>query len=678
MTLQNYKLALQGEETLINSQTIMVGNLYGAYHQGSVLNKDDVIARLISFFDEALPDLNKVTEIIKDTVGSFSIIYKSDDQSQIHLITSPRTTGAFVSVIAGKLYLFNRERDALKAAYKEYGYDADDYDVIDVLFSRWQSISPNRTISKAVRRIPGSMHAVISTDVNGLENLDKAISLSCYYYQHQSESEARLFFDNQPEAYETFVDRIEGTLKVYASTGKPLGLMFSGGIDSCCLGIAAKRLNIPVALIATNQSGVAGTYDTVGVDTIERKTAELIGLPYKVVRPNRFCEELREYRANKVLPATFQNATLWDSWIIPAIIHEYSNEEYLFISGEYMDTGYGIGHTKEGTIFDWQHFLEETRWFFKKPRFLKAFTSYLKRRLGYFRVRLTYSPVYLKGLSNESWLGKKLVNWHQNYLKSRKCYSPSYEYVFSPLISGFAEFFITLIRKDFLPATLQDYTEKYLRHKQAVFMDSFFSNDTCEGLMRNSLSHVQLNHLFRLSNLFLGFNNLARFYDCHDMLSGHTFNPLPMEGPLQGLWLNYMIGKEHVAVPKKFLYRYFKEYTGLDYISLRWETNRKAKKEELNNIELPDSLSRPIKAKPNSFQYLFSKVESADVLNRYYKEQPMLSKLVNESSPLKSKLDEILYGFEYGLTDLSYKEFMKFYNMEIYLRSIRDEIKSEI
>lgn len=676
----NISLKLNQIQENVNDRIIVSGEIFGAFHNDKVLNKNDLLNCIVASLDKLDPDLGQLKELLKDSVGSFQIIFRLQNASkdEIHIFTSPRTTGCFATVSNGTLSIYNNERNALKEAYGQHGYNADDIDLIDVLFSRWISIAPDKTLSKNVYRIPGAMHTVINANaISEIQHIHNWLSIHCYYLQTEEESINKLIFDNEDRAYELFKKQIEGTMAVYASTGKPIKILFSGGMDSCTLAIAAKKQNIDAQLIATNQTGVAGTYDSIGIDTIQKRVASLIGLPSEYIKPDRFSEELREFRNRVVLPNIFENATWWDSWIIPSVIMKYQNDpKHIFLTGQYMDTGYGVGHTKDGTILDFEHFVAETRWNAqnKKPRWFKALKAYLRRRLPYFRVRLTYSPLYLKGLTNDSFIGKQFVKWNLKKQDSAKEFSKSYEYVLSPLINGFAEFFTTLVRKSFLPEAVADFRSIYLVRKQKSLMERFFGSDICEKLQKDKLDYRFINHLFRTSILFIGLSNDSRYYDCHSNMTQHNVSPLPLEGPMQNFWLNYMVGPEHVKYPKLFLYRYFKEHTGKDYLPLRWEAIREGKLEEPKAIELPEFMKKPVKAKINSFEYMLSKTEVLDVLNNYYSEKPVITKLVEDGSPLKARLEEMLENFEAGVPDLTYKQFMKFYNIEMYLRSIRNEL----
>ncbi|HEY9746984.1 MAG TPA: hypothetical protein V6C99_12290 [Oculatellaceae cyanobacterium] len=644
------------------SRIRLLGHLYGAYYKKQVLSASQTLVEL----ERRRHDEAQLIDLLKFTVGSFTLLVEEEDRYRVY--TSPNTQGCFLLLGEGRPSIFTSEREAFTEALRRGQFNLNKFELLETVLPDWAAGSPLSTLSDHCQRIPGGFAGEIP------KNSNQKFKGYTYLLQTPEEAEEGLF-EHSEASYQEFVDRLEGTVRVIHQALPDLRVLFSGGVDSACVAIAAKKIDANPQLIGTSQNGTANSYDCFGEWSAIEVVGQKLGLDVEVLIIDRYSADLRAFR-QEAIKWSFTSMCRWDSWTpLLALKHLSEREEkpVALLGGEYMDTGLGIGHTKIGTNFSFYDFKLYAA---NNPgKFKNQLKSYLKARWPHVQRRFAFTKFYQQGLTNENKLWQRIAKKYRKSNQSNFRYSACLEYIFSTMMLSYVDnAFLPIIRSGkTLPHFLRNLEPEYLEYKAERFLKQVIPPALLAQLQANDISSVALNHIFRVANYYLYMTSYPRHYDNLNRLTDVRFIAVPFEGPMLNFFFNYRCGLEALQIAKGFLYRYFKEHTGFDYMAFRYQHDRKAVLAEKQRIPTPIGHLEPVNANAGNIRYLSSRAEVEDVLLRLYNEPIVLRQFLKPSCPVSEYIEGLLFELEHGVGNLEYHQLARLYNLEMFLRNVVHE-----
>lgn len=588
------------------------GDFFGLISEsGKAINKKDSEMKF-----SKLDDLSQITEFVNQSVGGFWLLIKKNNK--LFLISSTSAPPLTFYKTKESLFFSRIEKDIFNICSKNEKLNK--FEIFDILRSKRFDSVPYGSLFENTLKIPGGHLVEINNNLemkydSFLRNKNKKLRVN----------------------YKYFKKVLENICKLYAESNKKIVLLFSGGIDSFIIFLALRKFTKNIDLITTSQA-FNGSQDNGRIQELMHIIKKKFDIKCEILYADRYSKFQRKHR-DEICKLSSSNIYRWDVFVFSTIMEKYFNKKnFLFLTGQEMDDGYGIAYTKLSSRF---------------------FHDCL--------ARYTYSKYYQKNMSSllsrliNFMLGKKdTKNTKLEYFNSMN-YMKEYQSNYYP----------------FLNKNSKEFFKEYEKYKFNKFQKTSFKNES------EQIQTKDVNFKIRLLRHFFSVPNVLKNSFAQDRYAGLLTYHLPTEGPMVNLFLNYSLGIKDIFYPKRYLYKYFKEVTGKSHIFdvllpakisiskgpkiLKLIFGRKYVK-EFNDIQTKIKNNRLELRFANPESFMSSRVYQEDFKKNVNLNNPEILKYLSEDKYIYKFVTEFYDDAKRGL--LNFNELQNIYNLEIFLKNI--------
>jgi len=479
------------------------GSIYGMVSCYEPISKNETLDKL-----KSVKSIDEMIKISRYIVGPVWFFIKN--KGKLFLISSNAVPSFYFYKKDEMLYFSQIEADICKLAINKEKINP--YEIYDIFSTKRFDSVPYGALFKNIVRIP---------DGHVLE-LDKNLKLNYYSYLNQKNS-----FLTKTN-YEAFKKTLESITKLYVDSGKKIYLYFSAGIDSFIIFYALNKHSDNIKPIATSRD-FKGYFDSGNVHELMKIAESEFGINVEVIHADKFSDKQRSIR-DEICKLSSSNNDRWDSCVYYSVIDKYKNKNMsnsIFVTGQEMDDGYGIAHTK---------FNYSIKGLLYKPFYRYFYTSMYQKNINSF-LNKKIRKIFTKNISSSS----------KDYLLSM-AYMSDFQKNYHPVVN----------KKN----KNDRFFDEYLNYK----IDTFFKCISEETNDLVSLSEKDLNKKLRILRHYFSVPNVLKGSICRDTFSNLKTLHLPTEGPMIDFFCNLQLGVKDVFIGKRFLHKYFKENTGKNHI----------------------------------------------------------------------------------------------------------------
>jgi len=547
-----------------------------------------------------IKSLDELTLILSSIVGGIWIIIEEKDKLLFLSTTS-----------APSLYFYKKNNILYFTFYETEVYK---------LAIQKEKINPYEVYER-LDNTPSSFHTHTSTGIpysclfQNIQRIpgahvlevDKDLRLSYQGYLYQNLKKLPIRAN-----YKNFKKVLEAIAKLYVDSGKKIILYYSGGIDSYIIYLALCKYSDKVQIISTSQD-FDGSFDGDRMHEVSQITKDIFGINTELIYADRFSKTQRDIRDDMCKLTSF-GAAKWDSFLFYSVMERFKDEKNcMFLNGAEFE-GYGITCTKM---------------FISIPEFLSA-------------------PL-------QRYFFTWLYQWHMHGPINKRLWK---RFIKNTGLDPSIGYFSSIVHMKPIPK--DPFFKKYNQYKE----DSFLKCTFPEKKQFKDIEEKDINKRLKTIRHYKVVPACVRVVFPFDIPSKSYTGLIAVEAPMVGFFCNLQAGVRDLFLPKRFMYKYFKEKTGKNHFIYYnpWRIARytPAAHEKIrgNHIKI---------RKASADKHMFSDVFRNDFFKKIDLDNSVVLKYLDDPF-MKKFVQEHYNDAKRGL--LSFDEIQDIYNLEIFLKNL--------